>query len=77
MGTESIGAYEDRQTGKQYVVLKRTATLVHAPLSGKASRLSGAVDFVTACGMDVEPLDDKLDSFELIQIDGIIHRVRT
>lgn len=76
MSTESIGTYEDRQTRKQYVVLRRVSQSVHSPLSKGAFRIDGSEDFVTACGIDVEALDDNLDSFELIQVDGVIHRVR-
>jgi hypothetical protein len=77
MDTEVIGTYENRQTGRQYVVLARRSESVHAPLSEGASRLSGAEDFMTACGIDLQPLDEGRDSFELIQIDGVIHRIRT
>ena len=75
--TETIGQYQDEKTGKIYTVLKRTKEIVHKPVSGKSQVLEDTHDFITSCDIDLNPLDNEFNAFELMQIDGIIKRVRT
>jgi len=35
----------------------------------------GSVDYITADGIDLNPLDDDESEFEMIQTDGILRRV--
>lgn len=71
---ESLGYYLNRQTGVRYEILKRTKISTHTPLSGNRNQAAGSIDFITHDGIDVQPLDDSLQSFELIQIDGILDK---
>ena len=77
MKIEEIGQYQDENTGKTYTVLKRTVEISNNPISGISQKLKGSYDFITSCNIDLNQLDDQLDSFEMIQIDGIIKRVGT
>lgn len=77
MKIEEIGQYQDENTGKTYTVLKRTIEISYNPISGISQTLEGSHDFITSCNIDLKQLDDQLNSFEMIQIDGIIKRVRT
>jgi hypothetical protein len=75
--TEIIGQYQDEKTREIYTVLKRTKEIIHKPLSGKEQVLDDTYDFITSCNIDLNQLDDELNEFELMQIDGVIKRVRT
>jgi len=76
MNIETIGQYQDENTGQIYTVLKRTKVITHNPISGNPQTLEGTHDFITSCNIDLNQLDDKLNSFEMVQKDGIIKRVR-
>jgi hypothetical protein len=69
---ESLGFYTNRSSGDRYEVLKRTFYAVLSPISGSRRESEGNHDYVTACGMDVNPTRTDLSEFELIQIDGVI-----
>jgi len=76
MKIETIGQYQDENTRRIYTVLKRTKVITHNPISGNSQILEGNHDFITSCNIDLNQLDDQLDSFEMMQKDGIIKRVR-
>lgn len=68
----SIGFYENEQ-GDIFEVMQRKAVVKHTPHTGPQIELSEyADDFVTRCGIDLNPLDSELKSFEMIQRDGIL-----
>lgn len=73
--TDIVGTYINRETGKNYTVEKHTQELTFQPLNSSEVTRDGSYSYTTSCGIDVEPLGDDLASFELIQIDGVIHRV--
>ena len=74
---EEIGQYINQANGKTYVVHKRTNEVSHRPISGNAQSLKGNYDYITSCGIDLNPLDDNENSFELIQTDGVIIKQST
>ena len=75
MSVRELGVYIEKNSGKQYTVLERTKELSYRPLkSGNKITSAGSIDYVTSCGIDLEPMDDELNQFELIQIDGGIKR---
>ncbi|MEN9659602.1 MAG: hypothetical protein RL571_3067 [Pseudomonadota bacterium] len=75
MKIEFLGEYLDRTSGRSYVVKKITHQTNHSTLTGSASRSDGSYEFQTSCGIDLKPMNDELSAFELIQIDGVIHRI--
>lgn len=72
---EVIGEYLDRKSKKIYTVVKRTKEILHKPLASKTEVYKGSFDYITTCGIDLQPQDEDLKTFELIQIDGFIHKV--
>ena len=77
MRVEKFGIYNDEVTGNRYTVLKRIKEINHKALSSRSKvKLDSTFDFITECGIDLNPLDDDFNSFELVQIDGVIKRVR-
>lgn len=75
MDVENIGSYIDPTTQKTYQVQKRTATVKFSPVDGPTTRLKGGpVDFVTACGINLNPKLDDDTVFEMIEQNGILHR---
>ncbi len=77
MNIETIGQFKDENTGEIYTVLKRTQEITHKPVSGKHQSIPDTHDFITSCNIDLNPLDEQLNSFEMMQKDGIIKRVST
>lgn len=75
MSSENIGVYEHSQTGLRYTVMRRTLLVSSPPISGSARNRVGSVDYITADGIDLNPLDDDESEFEMIQTDGILRRV--
>lgn len=73
MSLRELGIYIDEVTGKSYSVLERTQNISSSTLSAGIKR-KGNFEYVTSCGIDLEPLDDNLDEFELLQIDGVIKK---
>ena len=71
---ESIGIYTDVESGRKYEVIKRTFFVQSAPINGSRQVHEVGFDYITTCGIDLEPLKKDLSSFELIQIDGVIHK---
>jgi hypothetical protein len=69
---EEIGHYIDHANGKVFVVLKRTNEIYSRQISGNTQTFEGSYDYITACGVDLNPLDENENSFELIQKDGVI-----
>jgi hypothetical protein len=75
MKLESLGYYLEVRSGDRYEVLKRTSISDYKPLAGnKVKSCEGKHDYITKCGIDLEPIDDSLLEFELIQIDGTIRK---
>jgi hypothetical protein len=74
MRTEKIGKYINRATGKVYEVVKRTKLVNMSPLSGGGVTLDGSVDFITSCGINLNPKSDDDSVFEMLEINGTIHR---
>lgn len=74
MHVENIGNYVNRATGKVYQVEKRTELVKHSPVAGASSVLKGSKDFITSCGINLNPKSDDDSVFEMIEIDGILHR---
>jgi len=74
MHVENIGNYVNRATGKVYQVKKRTELPKHSPVAGASSVHKGSESFITSCGIDLDPKSDDDSVFEMIQIDGTIHR---
>lgn len=74
---ETIGTYIDRVGGKMYTVEKHTHEIPHRQLNGSIVFMAGSYEYKTSCGYSVEPLGDDLVAFELIEIDGTIHRSET
>ncbi len=77
MKTEVFGQYQEESTGKISPVLKRTHAITHRPLSGSPKVLEDTFDFITDSNIDLSPLDDEFNAFELVQIDGFIKRIHT
>ena len=75
MTSENIGVYEHTETGRRYTVVRRTLLASSRPVSGSAREHRGSVDYITADGIDLNPLDEDECEFEMIQIDGILRRV--
>jgi len=69
-----LGIYVDRDSGERYTVTERTQEVSFTNISGKKSVGRGSVDYITLCGIDLNSLDSDLESFELIQKDGIIRK---
>lgn len=74
MRTEKIGKYINRATGKVYEVVKRTQLLKTSPLSDRGVTLDGSVDYITSCGINLNPKSDDDSVFEMLEINGNIHR---
>jgi hypothetical protein len=71
---ESLGFYTETRSGKTYEVLKRTFYVATSSGSGQNREYEGNHDYVTSCGIDINPTNNDLSAFELIQIDGIIKK---
>jgi hypothetical protein len=69
-----LGIYVDRDSGDRYTVIERTQEISYTNIGGKKSAEQGPVDYITSCGIDLNSLDSELESFELIQKDGIIRK---
>ena len=69
-----IGNYINRTNDRVFVVHKRTNEIFLQPINGNNRTFGGSYDYITECGIDLKPLDDNENSFELIQIDGVIVR---
>jgi hypothetical protein len=69
---EVLGEFIDQASQKIYTVHKRTRKIEQSPISGRKQQFNGAVDYITSCGIDLQPLNDQETRFELIQIDGIL-----
>lgn len=74
MRVVTIGSYVDRATSRVYEVKRRTIPSVHSPLAGNSSLVGGVDDYITACGINLNPKADDESVFEMIEIDGILHR---
>ena len=74
MRVENIGTYINKLTSKVYQVDKRTKLVKHSPTAGSSSLHDGPIDFITSCGINLNPKSDDDSMFELIEIDGIIYR---
>ncbi len=75
MRAEIVGEYRDVNTSEVYTVLKRIKEITSNSLSGSSKVFDGTFDYVTSCGIDVNPLSENESSFELIQKGGIIQRL--
>lgn len=73
MQVQNIGNYINRVSGKVYQVEKRTKLLRHV-VDGVANVRKGPIDFITTCGVNLNPKSDDDSSFEMIEINGILHR---
>jgi hypothetical protein len=69
---KEIGQYVDHANGKVFVVNKRTNEIFSPQISGNTQTFEGSYDYITACGIGLNPLDENENSFELIQKDGVI-----
>ena len=74
MHSENIGTYIDKTTGAKYEVLKRTTVVNHRPTDKPTSKLSGADDYVTKCGKDLNPMAEDDSVFEILNTGNLIHR---
>lgn len=74
MHVEIIGNFVNRSTGQVYQVKKRTKLVRHSPAAGAPGVFKGPIDFITSCGINLNPKSDDDSVFELIEIDGIIYR---
>ena len=70
----SIGDYIDERTGKHYEVIQRTQINEYQTLQG-VKKSKGPVEYYTYCGIDLNPLDDTNERFEMIQMDGTIKKI--
>lgn len=77
MTVKEIGQYIDHTNGKVFIVLKRTNKIYSRQISGNTQPLEGSYDYITSCGIGLNPLDENENSFELIQIDGVIVKQST
>jgi hypothetical protein len=75
MTSENIGVYEHTETGRRHTVMRRTLSVSSRPVSGSGREHAGSIDYITADGIDLNPLDDDEYEFEMIQVDGILRRV--
>lgn len=55
-------------SGEVYTVIHRRQLVSHHPLTGATQSIDGGDDWVTECGIDLDPQED--GTFEMIQIDG-------
>lgn len=74
MRVENIGNYININTSKVYQVEKRTKLVKHSPVAGSSSVSDGSIDFITKCGINLNPKSDDDSVFEMIEIDGTLHR---
>ena len=74
MKVQSIGNYVDPVTTKVYEVNKRTKLIPFAPLDGPPVTVEGGVDYITTSGINLNPKSDDESVFEMVEIDGILHR---
>lgn len=74
MKKRELGIYVDQDTGEHYKVIERTQEASSTSIGGRRSVGQGSVDYITSCGVDLNPLDGDLGSFELIQRDGVIRK---
>lgn len=74
MHSENLGTYIDKATGAKYEVLKRTTAVSHASIDKPVSKLAGAVDYVTKCGKDLNPMAEDDSVFEIFSTGSLIHR---
>ncbi len=65
-----IGFYRDEVTNESHEVYERTTEVKHL---GKS--LDGSIDYITTQGIDLNPLDDECQRFEMIQVDGTIVKI--
>lgn len=69
---KEIGPYIDPQSGKVYVVIKRINETTSRYLSGATQTFESSCDYITACGIGLNPKDENENCFELIKKDGVI-----
>ena len=72
MIVEEIGRYINQTNNEVFIVLKRTNEVYSRQISGINKTFEGSYDYITYCGIDLNPLDENENSFELIQKDGVI-----
>lgn len=74
---EVIGTYINRANNKQYSIEKHTHEVHHRRMVGSFATLEGSFEYKTSCGYNVTPRSHDLSQFELIEIDGLLHRLET
>lgn len=60
-------------TGDRYTIVHRRRIVTKRFMDGTTRKAHGSDDWITSCGIDLQPLSD--GTFEMIQIDGILRRV--
>ena len=71
----SIGKYREAGSGRLYEVLERTRESTYKSLNEPPRTRYGLKDYITTCGLDVEPMDGALNKFKILQTDKVIERV--
>jgi len=75
MTSLSLGTFENRATGKRYTVIKVQRTAPHEPVSGRAQQHDSGYGYETDTGLNLNDTSGNETVFELIEIDGTLHRV--
>lgn len=72
----SIGNYINRDSQEIHEVFEVVNEVIH-PSNTQVHVLPSSKTYITGSEITAQKLNDDLSSFELIEIDGIIHKVTT
>lgn len=73
---KSIGIYIDGKSGEAYELFEVTNEAIHPATSGVRVLPSSTI-YKTGCGVTAQKCSDDLSLFELIERDGVIHKLNT
>lgn len=65
-----LGDYRNKVTGKTYKVVDFVTENSHLGHS-----IAGSSDHRTVCGLNLNSLDDELNSFEVVETEEIIYKI--
>jgi len=71
---EILGKYRDPKSDKVYTVIKCIEEIVEAPVTETSETVDSMSNYVTACGLHIEPKDDDLEVFTFHDFEGEIHK---
>mgnify|MGYP000091100962 FL=1 len=71
---EILGKYRDPKSDKVYTVIKSIEEIVEAPVTETSETVDSMSNYVTACGLHIEPIDDDLKVFTFHDFEGEIHK---